>query len=78
VYDSSTLKGDILTMCIPQLKTRGQRSRLEDRADGEIDENFWAQAAADQAAVRAEDEINQSKPDCSSSFPQVAVTESGF
>lgn len=29
---------------------RGHRARLDDRGDGEVDENFWAQAAADQAA----------------------------
>ena len=29
---------------------RGSRARLDERGDGEIDENFWAQAAADQAA----------------------------
>ncbi|KAI0705151.1 condensin complex subunit 2/barren [Cytidiella melzeri] len=43
------------------LKMRGQRSQLEDRADGEIDENFWAQAAADQAAGRAEEDIDQTQ-----------------
>ena len=34
---------------------RGQRARLNDR-DGEVDENFWAQAAADQAAGRRADD----------------------
>lgn len=29
---------------------RGQRSPLNDNGDGEVDENFWARAAADQAA----------------------------
>ena len=29
---------------------RGPRGRLEERGDGEVDENFWAQAAAEQAA----------------------------
>ncbi|TFK51731.1 barren [Heliocybe sulcata] len=33
------------------LRMRGQRS-IDDRADGEVDENFWAQAAAQQAAGR--------------------------
>ncbi|KZT27835.1 barren [Neolentinus lepideus HHB14362 ss-1] len=33
------------------LRMRGQRS-IDDRQDGEVDENFWAQAAADQAAGR--------------------------
>jgi condensin complex subunit 2 len=35
---------------------RGQRGRLDDRPEGEIDENFWAQAAADQAAGRSGDD----------------------
>lgn len=34
---------------------RGQRDPLNENGDGEIDENFWAQAAADQAAGRAAD-----------------------
>lgn len=32
------------------LKMRGQRVRFNETGDGEVDENFWAQAAADQAA----------------------------
>ncbi|KAI0343107.1 barren [Trametopsis cervina] len=43
------------------LKMRGQRGRLEERPDGEVDENFWAQAAADQAAGRAEEDIDQTQ-----------------
>ncbi|KAI0272463.1 condensin complex subunit 2/barren [Gloeopeniophorella convolvens] len=35
------------------LKMRGQRAPLNENGDGEVDENFWAQAAADQAAGRA-------------------------
>ena len=31
---------------------RGQRVRYNEGGDGEVDENFWAQAAADQAAGR--------------------------
>lgn len=31
----------------------GQRTQLNENGDGEVDENFWAQAAADQAAGRA-------------------------
>ena len=31
----------------------GQRTPLNENGDGEVDENFWAQAAADQAAGRA-------------------------
>ncbi|KDQ61579.1 hypothetical protein JAAARDRAFT_66671 [Jaapia argillacea MUCL 33604] len=38
------------------LKMRGHRARLDDTRDGDIDENFWAQAAADQAAGRGDDE----------------------
>ncbi|KAH7890710.1 condensin complex subunit 2/barren [Phlebopus sp. FC_14] len=34
------------------LKMRGQRVRFNENGDGEVDENFWAQAAADQAAGR--------------------------
>ncbi|TFY75376.1 hypothetical protein EWM64_g8638 [Hericium alpestre] len=37
------------------LKMRGQRVRLNENGDGEVDENFWAQAAAG-AANRDEDE----------------------
>lgn len=33
---------------------RGNRARL-DRNDGEVDENFWAQAAAEQAGRRDDD-----------------------
>ena len=40
---------------------RGQRARLDERAEGEIDENFWAQAAADQAAARADGEMDESE-----------------
>ena len=36
---------------------RGQRARLN---DGEVDENFWAQAAADQAAGRNNDDADES------------------
>jgi condensin complex subunit 2 len=32
---------------------RGQRASLNENGDGEVDENFWARAAADQAAGRA-------------------------
>lgn len=34
---------------------RGRRAKLND-GDGEVDENFWAQAAADQAAGRGDDD----------------------
>ncbi|KAH7872991.1 condensin complex subunit 2/barren [Lentinula edodes] len=35
------------------LKMRGQRAPAPTNAEGEVDENFWAQAAADQAAGRS-------------------------
>ncbi|KDR67994.1 hypothetical protein GALMADRAFT_231631 [Galerina marginata CBS 339.88] len=38
------------------LKMRGRRARMNDDGDGEVDENFWAQAAADQAANRDHDD----------------------
>ncbi|KAG5647899.1 hypothetical protein DXG03_007823 [Asterophora parasitica] len=38
------------------LKMRGQRVRMNPDGDGEVDENFWAQAAADQAAGRRGDQ----------------------
>jgi condensin complex subunit 2 len=39
---------------------RGQRVRFNEAGDGEVDENFWAQAAADQAAGRmAEDDESE-------------------
>jgi len=34
---------------------RGQKVRMNANGDGEVDENFWAQAAADQAAGRTGD-----------------------
>lgn len=40
---------------------RGQRVRFNEAGDGEVDENFWAQAAADQAAGRQADEGDESK-----------------
>jgi len=40
---------------------RGQRAPPNDNGDGEIDENFWAQAAADQAANRNNDDADESK-----------------
>lgn len=45
---------------IPQLKMRGSRNRPDDRGDGEVDENFWAQAAADQAAGHNRDDGDDS------------------
>jgi condensin complex subunit 2 len=48
--------GQILNLTdAAQLKMRGQRAPLEVNAEGEIDENFWAQAAANQAAQQTED-----------------------
>ncbi|CAL1714981.1 unnamed protein product [Somion occarium] len=43
------------------LRMRGQRARLDDRGDGEIDENFWAQAAAEQAAGQNSDEPDETQ-----------------
>ena len=43
-----------------QLKMRGNRARLNAN-DGEIDTNFWAQAAADQAAGRLGGDGEESK-----------------
>ena len=40
---------------------RGNRVRLDDRPDGEVDENFWAQAAADQAVGRNTEEGDESE-----------------
>ncbi|KAF9221380.1 barren [Gyrodon lividus] len=43
------------------LKMRGQRVCFNESGDGEVDENFWAQAAADQAAGRlAQEEGDES------------------
>jgi condensin complex subunit 2 len=43
---------------------RGQNVKMNSNGDGEVDENFWAQAAADQAAGRSgEQEGDDSKPD---------------
>ncbi|KIL65564.1 hypothetical protein M378DRAFT_10689 [Amanita muscaria Koide BX008] len=43
------------------LKMRGHKVRFNEAGDGEVDENFWVQAAAEQAAGRngAEDEEDQ-------------------
>ncbi|KAJ7132119.1 condensin complex subunit 2/barren [Mycena epipterygia] len=43
-----------------QLKMRGQKVRYNEDGDGEVDENFWAQAAADQAAGRDGDDEDAS------------------
>ncbi|KAJ7695086.1 condensin complex subunit 2/barren [Mycena rosella] len=43
-----------------QLKMRGQKVRYNEDGDGEVDENFWAQAAADQAAGRDGDDDDAS------------------
>ncbi|KAG6877148.1 hypothetical protein C0993_009941, partial [Termitomyces sp. T159_Od127] len=45
------------------LKMRGQRVRMNSNGDGEVDEDFWAQAAAEQAAGRSRDDgVDDSKP----------------
>lgn len=41
---------------------RGQRASLNENGDGEVDENFWARAAADQAAGRAGSDGDEGKP----------------
>lgn len=40
---------------------RGQKVKINVNGDGEVDENFWAQAAADQAAGRGGDEEDESE-----------------
>ena len=40
---------------------RGRRGSPKTNAEGEIDENFWAQAAADQVAGRSGEDGNDSK-----------------
>jgi hypothetical protein len=40
---------------------RGQRAPLNENGDGEVDEHFWAQAAADQAAGRAGSDGDEGK-----------------
>lgn len=45
----------------PQLKMRGQRAALNENGNGEVDEHFWAQAAADQAAGRAGSDGDEGK-----------------
>ena len=40
---------------------RGQKVRMNPDGNGEVDENFWAQAAADQATGRTG---NQEDDDC--------------
>jgi condensin complex subunit 2 len=38
---------------------RGQKVKMSSNGDGEVDENFWAQAAADQAAGRGNDQEDE-------------------
>jgi condensin complex subunit 2 len=35
------------------LRMHGRQAPVNENGDGEVDKNFWAQAAADQAAGRA-------------------------
>ena len=51
-----------------QLQVRGKRARMNDDGDGEVDENFWAQAAAEQAANREHDQDGE---DSKSNYFQV-------
>lgn len=46
----------LLSKFISKLKMRGRRVKINEDGDGEVDVNFWAQAAADQANGRREDE----------------------
>jgi condensin complex subunit 2 len=39
----------------------GQRAPLNEKGDGEVDEVFWAQAAADQAAGRGTPDGDEGK-----------------
>jgi condensin complex subunit 2 len=39
----------------------GQRAPLNENGDGEVDEKFWAQAAADQATGRAASDGDEGK-----------------
>ncbi|KAF8141674.1 condensin complex subunit 2/barren [Boletus edulis] len=50
------------------LKMRGQRVRFNEAGDGEVDENFWAQAAADQAAGRLAQEEGDENGDAPAPF----------
>lgn len=40
---------------------RGQKVRINENGDGEVDEHFWAQAAADQAAGRGDEDNDEGK-----------------
>lgn len=40
---------------------RGRRAKLNENGDGEVDENFWAQAAAGQAAADDDQDGDESK-----------------
>ncbi|KAF9443840.1 barren [Macrolepiota fuliginosa MF-IS2] len=43
-----------------ELKMRGRRVKINEDGDGEVDVNFWAQAAADQAnGRRADDDVDE-------------------
>jgi len=54
---------------------RGRRLHNNDDVNGEVDANFWAQAAADQAAGRARGEDgDESKATCPSR--KIILTES--
>lgn len=58
----------MLTSMRLQLKMRGQQVRFNEDGDGEVDEQFWAQAAADQAAGRAAAENDEGENIVYSSF----------
>jgi condensin complex subunit 2 len=44
-----------------KLRMRGNTSNTDTRVPREIDEQFWAQAAAEQAAGQANDDIDESE-----------------
>ena len=50
-----------LTDLVIVVEMHGQRVNPKTNADGEIDENFWAQAAADQPAGRLGESANEGK-----------------
>lgn len=53
---------------------RGQRVRYNENGDGEVDENFWAQAAADQAAGRDQEDADESKYRCLAQSVSLTLT----
>jgi len=60
---------------------RGQKVKMNPNGDGEVDENFWAQAAADQAAGRSADVEDESRSNLSrirmSMYTEISSNEAG-